>query len=395
MAAARRRLAADYLDDIGYSIARRLLRNTLLGLVVASGIGLLVFGTALSTTTAVRVANELDELAATEVEVAPTSPSDLMRFEGSVDEQLLSLPGVVDAGRIWEVQEKLLTVGDLPIGVDSATPVRVFAVSPGAWRIVGGAVEGEDLTRADFAIGSMNTLLGAGVLAELPTDVQAGARLGVSGESLELAGIVTDTDRHPELLFAIIVPDRTAARLWPTEHDRPRVVIEVVPGGASVVAAEAPLVIDPFGAQRLRARHDQEPEELGRQIRATVGRLPAVLAFGLLAAGAFAMSAAWYASVLERRSEIGLRRALGATGGRIALLVIGETTIVGAVASLVGAVVALGAFSGFAAFRSWTPVLPANAWIASVAAGTLTSVLAGVAPAIRAARLEPADALRS
>ena len=99
-------------------------------------------------------------------------------------------------------------------------------------------------------------------------------------------------------------------------------------------------------------------------------------------------------SVLERRSEVGLRRALGATRRHVGAQFACESLLLAAAGGVAG--VALGALvtAGYAATRGWTPVVPPAALAGGVAAALAIGAVAGVYPALRAARLSPTDALR-
>jgi len=100
-------------------------------------------------------------------------------------------------------------------------------------------------------------------------------------------------------------------------------------------------------------------------------------------------------SVLERRSEIGLRRALGATRNHVRIQFLSEAVLLGLLGGTAG--VALGAASTavYAHTKHWTTVVPAEAWAGGIAASLIIGALAGLIPAIRAARLSPTRALWS
>ncbi len=114
-----------------------------------------------------------------------------------------------------------------------------------------------------------------------------------------------------------------------------------------------------------------------------------------LLVGAVGVANIMIISVLERRSEIGLRRALGATRGQIRAQFLSEAILLAALGGAVG--VALGATSTavYAHTKHWATVIPTEAWVGGIAASLIIGAVAGLIPALRAARLSPTQALWS
>ncbi|MBV2362228.1 ABC transporter permease [Streptomonospora nanhaiensis] len=98
-------------------------------------------------------------------------------------------------------------------------------------------------------------------------------------------------------------------------------------------------------------------------------------------------------SVLERRSEIGLRRSLGATRGQIRAQFLAESLLLSAMGGVGGAVLGSAVTAGYALYQDWPVVVPAWAVLGGVAATLVIGGLAGLYPAIRASRLSPTEAL--
>jgi putative ABC transport system permease protein len=98
-------------------------------------------------------------------------------------------------------------------------------------------------------------------------------------------------------------------------------------------------------------------------------------------------------SVLERRPEIGLRRSLGATRGQIRIQFLVESQLLSALGGVGGVVLGIAVTAGYASTQHWPTVIPAWATIGGIAATLLIGGLAGLYPAIRAARLPPTEAL--
>jgi len=111
--------------------------------------------------------------------------------------------------------------------------------------------------------------------------------------------------------------------------------------------------------------------------------------------GAIGIANVTLVSVLERVGEIGLRRALGAARRHVAAQFLLESTAMGMLGGIAGASLGTLVVVGISAARTWTPVLDPIYLLAAPLLGALIGLVSGTYPAIRAARLEPVDALRS
>jgi putative ABC transport system permease protein len=123
-------------------------------------------------------------------------------------------------------------------------------------------------------------------------------------------------------------------------------------------------------------------------------RRPGLGAVALLV-GAIGIANIMVISVLERRGEIGLRRALGATRRQIGGQFLAESALLAVLGGVAGLALGAGATYIYAIGRHEPFMVPVYALIAAPAAGFVIGALAGLYPALRAARLSPTEALRA
>jgi putative ABC transport system permease protein len=113
-----------------------------------------------------------------------------------------------------------------------------------------------------------------------------------------------------------------------------------------------------------------------------------------LIVGAVGVANIMIISVLERRSEIGLRRALGATKSQIRSQFLAESILLASIGGAAGVLAGAAATAAFASSKGWAIIIPLEAWTGGIASAILIGALAGLMPAVRASRMSPTEALR-
>jgi putative ABC transport system permease protein len=170
--------------------------------------------------------------------------------------------------------------------------------------------------------------------------------------------------------------------------------VRVSPASVAAVAAVLPATADPAAPQDV---------SVAAPVTALTARADATAAFSglFLALGAIALlvggigiANVMVIAVLERRGEIGLRRALGAKRRHVAVQFAAEATVLAGGGGLAGAVLGGFATTVYAGARHWDAVVPVPVLLGAAGVALLTGAVAGLYPALRAARLAPAQALR-
>ena len=199
---------------------------------------------------------------------------------------------------------------------------------------------------------------------------------------------------RPELLGSVIIPEGTA------RHDfglagPGTVVVETKIGAAYLIADQARSALRPDDPRVLKVEVPQEPKRLRDEVQTDLNVMFLLLGGLSLVVGAIGIANITLVSVMERTGEIGLRRAIGATRGHIATQFLFESASMGVIGGILGASLGVLIVVGVSAYQVWTPVLdPAVPFLAPLIGGVI-GLLSGTYPALRAARLEPVEALRS
>ena len=376
-------------------VRTRRLRASLSALGIAIGVAAIVAVLGLSASSQAGLLREIDRLGTNLLTV--TSGQTL---EGANAELPVAAPGMIArVGPVTEVADTGSTNASVyrsPLIPASQTgALSVQAATLGLLPVVGATVtHGAYLNRATER--EPVVVLGAAAAQRLGIDrVYPGERIWLGGQWFYVQGILSSAALAPEIDSSALI-GFPAARTYLGFDDHPttiyvRSVTSQVAAVQSVLGAtanpEAPNEVDVSQpSDVLTARADAQ------------GALNALfLGLGAvsLLVGALGVANIMLISVLERRSEIGLRRALGATKGHIRTQFLAEAMLLALLGGAVGVTLGVLATAGYAYTRHWTTVIPTFAWAGGLAAAIAIGGAAGLLPAIRAARLSPTDALRT
>jgi ABC-type antimicrobial peptide transport system permease subunit len=376
---------------------------TVLGTVI--GVAALVATLGLSKTAGNQIVGRFDEVAATDVVVTPVPGA--QRSGGSAknvipwdaEARIKRLNGVAAVGTLAEVNVGGALVRSVPINdplgqTDIQLPVR--ASSPGLWRAVRAhLVAGRFPDRGHSARGDRVAVLG----------VNAARRLGIRnldqqpaifiGDRLyQVIGLLGSVGRQTSLLGSLTIPNGTARKEFDLASPT-SVQIETKIGAVELIVRQAPEALNPSDPSLLRVAAPPDPEKLRGNVQNDLNALFLLLGGVSLLVGALGIANVTLVSVLERVGEIGLRRALGAGRRHIAAQFLIESTVMGLLGGIVGASLGTLVVVGVAASRTWTPVLEPWVPFAAPLIGGLIGLLSGTYPSLRAAAMEPVEALRA
>jgi len=216
----------------------------------------------------------------------------------------------------------------------------------------------------------------------------------LGGHWFSVAGILDRLPLAPELDRSALIGYPVAERLLHSRGSPAEIYVRTNPASVAAVQAVLAATADPAAPQDVAVA--SPVDALTARDDATAAFQGLFLGLGAVAllVGGIGIANVMVISVLERRGEIGLRRALGARRAHIAAQFVAEAALLALCGGAAGAV--LGGFTTtvYAAARHWSAVVPVTVLLGAVAIALAIGILAGLYPALRAARLAPAEALR-
>ena len=395
-----RDLVHESLEGIGSRPSR--LAITLVGTVL--GIASLVVTIGLSQTAAGQISQQFDAVAATRVTVEPGTAKSTggkeraqSRIPWDAVDRVSGLAGV-EAASVYAKLPNSPTVEAVEVHDPAAAaqaPPTVIAASGDFIDVVQGHLRtGRFFDTGHDERGDRVAVLGAKAAKQLGVNRVSGQpAIFIDGRAYTVIGIIDRVGAREATLDSVIVPAQTArAALGLATPDSLDIRISV--GAGPVVARQAPIALDPNAPKTFKVGAPQARGELQGSVESDINVIFVVIGAVALLGGGVGIANVTLLSVSERRGEIGLRRALGARTRDIARQFILESFTTGVLGGLIGVALGLFAMLGVCLVQQWTPTIALWAAPVGVLLGALVGLAAGTYPALKAARIEPVDALR-
>jgi putative ABC transport system permease protein len=227
--------------------------------------------------------------------------------------------------------------------------------------------------------------------------IRPGMRIWVDSQWFYVTGILNKDTYAPEIDSAVLVGFPAAEKYLNFDGHPSEIYVRTVDTQAVTTRVDSLLGAQASPENPGQVTVSRPSDALTAQADAKGALDSLFLGLGAVAllVGAIGVANIMVISVLERRSEIGLRRALGATRGQIRTQFLAEAILLSLAGGVIGVIAGAAATAAYARGHGEAIVIPPDAWAGGLAAAVIIGALAGLLAAIRAARLSPTQALWS
>ncbi len=372
----------------------RRLRTALTAIGIAIGIAAMVAVVGISSSSRADLLAELDSLGTDMLRVAPgrSAFGESTTLPESARATAARIGPVTASDGVTSVSATVRR-NDL-IDEDVTCGIRVAAADLGVLDAVSGVLaDGRFLDAASSELPTV--VLGADAAERLGiTDVDDGVRVWLGDEWFVVIGILEPAPLAPDLDSSALIGYPVAAELFDTTTSPSTLYVRTAPDQVENVRAVLARSVDPESPDEVDV--SQPSDALEARAATDVALRNLLLALGAVAliVGGVGITNVMVISVLERRGEIGVRRALGARRAHIATQFLAEAGVLATLGGVAGVALGSSVTAVYARSQDWRVDVPVSALAAGAAIALAVGLLAGVSPAVRAARLDPAEALR-
>ena len=227
------------------------------------------------------------------------------------------------------------------------------------------------------------------------TDGTNGTIVWLGNEWFSVVGIVETLDLSPDLDRSALVSYNAADTYLDHDGVPSTIYVRTDPANIDDVRSVLPATVNPENPDEVEVTRPSDALEAKEAADQAFTNLLLGLGAVALLVGGVGIANVMVISVLERRGEIGLRRALGATKRHISIQFLGESLLLATIGGIGGVLLGGAVTAAYAWSRGWGVLIPEIAIIGGMGAAIAIGVVAGLYPAMRAARVSPTEALRT
>ena len=239
-------------------------------------------------------------------------------------------------------------------------------------------------------------VLGAAAAQRLGIDrVFPGERIWVGGRWFYVAGILNPAVLTPEIDGSILIGFPAAQHYLSFDGHPSTIYVRARTDQVTAVHGVLAATANPDAPSQVNVSQPSAALVARAKAKGALNSLFLGLGAISLLVGAVGVANIMLIGVLERRSEIGLRRALGATRGQIRAQFLAEAILLAILGGAAGVGAGVAATAVYSSTKHWATTVPTIAWAGGFVAALAIGAIAGLLPALRAARLAPTEALRT
>lgn len=385
-------------DVIGLSVLgsrARPLRTFLSGGSIAVGIATMVAVFGISTSSRAQLVAEIDALGTNLLTVTPgqSFSGQAVTLPTTAPAMIRRIGPVLGAAAIGDVTANVyrnphVSAANTNAITVYATPTNLLQTLQG--RLAAGAFVNAATSRLPAVV------LGAGAASALGIDrASLGSPVWLGHQSFAVVGILQPLVLAPELDRSALIGYPIAERALRADGAPVEIYVRTDPASVDAVKSVLAATTDPAAPQNVAISNPSDALTARAAAAAAFQGLFLALGAVALLVGGIGIANVMIIAVLERRTEIGVRRALGATRTHITAQFVGESALVALLGGSAGAIIGGFVTAVYAASRDWNATVPMSVLVGAVGIALALGVVAGSYPARKAARLAPTEALRA
>jgi putative ABC transport system permease protein len=276
-----------------------------------------------------------------------------------------------------------------------AFPVPVRASDDELPSVLGVPVlSGRWLNASDTQLHTMAVVLGEGIARQYGYLPGESRTISLNGTNFGVVGVLGSVPLDPELDNAAFVTQWAAENIFHTNGQPNQLYVRTQPGTTQATADVIPTAIDLGGQDQSSTQIPSDVLQAQAQANKTLQQVALLAGLLALTVGGIGIANVMSISVIQRSPEIGIRRAVGHSRSKIGAQFLLESLFVGVLGGLVGAVLGIAVVYSVSAFNGWVVVIDYAQIPLWMGLALLVSIIAGLYPSIKAARLEPLETLR-